>query len=262
MSSPSMLGIEDLHVVFQHGDGDLSAVDGITLDVPAGQFLVITGPSGQGKSTLLRAIAGLITPTRGRVLVGGQEVQGPSRNRGLVFQQDSTFPWFRVRDNIAYGLNARNVPREQRDATVRRYLRAVDLEEFANSWPKQLSGGMRKRVQVATAFANDPEILLMDEPFGSLDFVTRTKLHATLLDLWEETGKTIVFVTHDVDETLVLADRVVVVGHGRVVDDLPVEFSRPRDDNLRVNPAAVQLRHHVLKRLGLGTTAQADRPRA
>jgi NitT/TauT family transport system ATP-binding protein len=246
-----MLAIRDLQVSFAHDGRVVRALDGIDLDVPAGQFVVLIGPSGQGKSTLLNAIAGLVAPTGGSILADAEPVSGPSPQRGMVFQADTAFPWLRVRDNVAYGLKARGVPAAARRATVDRYLQAVGLDEFAGSWPRELSGGMRKRVAVATAFAADPALLLMDEPFGSLDFVTRSRLHALLLALWQETGKTILFVTHDVDETLLLADRVLVLSRGRIVDDLAVDFARPRTDALRSEPAAVELRRRLLERLGL-----------
>lgn len=246
-----MLKIRDLGVTFAHDKGGVRALDSVDLDVPAGQFVVLIGPSGQGKSTLLNAVAGLVKPTEGTIIAAGEPVAGPSPQRGMVFQADTTFPWMRVRDNIAYGLMARGVPSAAREATVERYVDAVGLREFAGSWPRELSGGMRKRVAVATAFAADPALLLMDEPFGSLDFVTRSRLHDLLLTLWRETGKTILFVTHDVDETLLLADRILVLSRGRLVDDLPVEFARPRTDELRAEPAAIELRRHLLARLGL-----------
>ena len=245
------LEIRDLSLYFQHDEGPVAALDHLSLEVPMGQFLVAIGPSGQGKSTLLRAIAGLLEPSGGSVVAAGQPVHGPSRDRGMVFQQDSVFPWMRVSANIAYGLRTQGVDRAEREAIVNRYIEAVGLSHFAKAWPKELSGGMRKRVAVAAAFASDPTLLLMDEPFGSLDFVTRAKLHDILLELWQATGKTIVFVTHDVDEALKLADRIVVVSAGRVVDDLDVGFSRPRSDSLRAEPEAIRLRERLLARLGL-----------
>jgi ABC-type nitrate/sulfonate/bicarbonate transport system ATPase subunit len=257
MSTGPALSVKDLRVVFPHAGHALAALDGVDLEVPSGQFLVITGPSGQGKSTLLKAIAGLLEPTSGEIRTNGSPVTGPSPERGMVFQQDTVFPWMRVEDNISYGLRAkREATREERSETVERYLRAVGLERFRDSWPKQLSGGMRKRVAVAAAFASDPKILLMDEPFGSLDFLTRLNLHQTLLELWQATDKTILFVTHDVDEALVLADRVVVITDGRVVDDLPISFDRPRDDALRAEPEAIQIRRRLLEGLGVATAAE------
>jgi NitT/TauT family transport system ATP-binding protein len=230
------------------------ALDDVSLDAPKGQFVVLIGPSGGGKSTLLNAIAGLVKPSSGSIVAAGQPVVGPSRERGMVFQQDSVFPWMKVRDNIAYGLRARKASREVRERTVAEYLRATGLERFAGSWPKELSGGMRKRVAVAAAFASDPEILLMDEPFASLDFVTRTRMHLTLIDLWSATNKTVIFVTHDVDEAITLADRIVVLVNGKIVDDLLVKLPRPRKDSDRIEPHVVELRRKLLERLGLTET--------
>jgi NitT/TauT family transport system ATP-binding protein len=247
----SALELRDLSVCFRHSEGIFKALDEVSLEVPRGQFLVAIGPSGGGKSTLLRVVAGLLKPSEGSVVVDGHPVSGPSGERGMVFQQDAVFPWMRVAPNIAYGLRVRGVGKEERGATVDRYVKAVGLERFAHAWPKELSGGMRKRVAVATAFASDPSLLLMDEPFGSLDFVTRAKLHDILLGLWQETQKTIVFVTHDVDEAIKLADRIIVVSGGGILDDIAVEYPRPRTDALRADPHAIEVREHLLARLGL-----------
>jgi NitT/TauT family transport system ATP-binding protein len=235
----------------------VAALAGVDLDVPAGQLLVLIGPSGQGKSTLLNGIAGLIRPTQGEIRAHGELVTGPSRERGVVFQQDTTFPWMRVRDHIAYGLHGQGISKTDRDSIVDRYLTAVGLADFGRSWPKELSGGMRKRLSIATAFATNPGILLMDEPFGSLDFITRANLHTTLLELWQETGKTVLFVTHDVDEALLLADRICVLAGGLIVDDIEVAFERPRGDDLRADPDAIELRRLLLDRLGLRSTVLA-----
>lgn len=252
-----MLSIKDLEVTFAHDAGVVRALDGVDLEVGPGEFVVLIGPSGQGKSTLLNAVAGLVKPSAGTIVAADEPVTGPSPRRGMVFQQDTTFPWMRVHDNVAYGLKARGVPRAERDATVAQYLDAVGLQDYAGAWPRELSGGMRKRAAIATAFAADPALLLMDEPFGSLDFVTRSRLHDVLLALWQDTAKTILFVTHDVDETLLLADRVLVLSNGRLVEDLTIDFPRPRTDELRAEPAAVELRRHLLGCLGLQTTVQA-----
>jgi NitT/TauT family transport system ATP-binding protein len=254
MNTSATVEVEHLSVVYRNDAGAFDALADVSLTVPGGQFLVLIGPSGGGKSTLLSTIAGLVKPTSGQVRSDAEVVQGPSRERGMVFQQDTTFPWLRVRDNVAYGLKTRGVSRQERNRTVDNYLATVGLQENAGSWPKALSGGMRKRVQIATAFASDPRVLLMDEPFGSLDFVTRTKLHEILLTMWEETRKTIVFVTHDVDEAITLADRIVVLSQGRIVDDLALDFPRPRTDELRLDPRAVEIRQHLLQRLGLQTS--------
>ncbi|MFT3866086.1 MAG: ABC transporter ATP-binding protein [Solirubrobacterales bacterium] len=249
-SSPA-LEARDLTVSFQRpGQEPVAALTDVDLTVTDGEFVVLLGPSGHGKSTLLNVIAGLLEPTAGAVYAHGNKVTGPDPERGMVFQVDSTFPWMRVRKHIGYGL-PRRMPAEERRRIVERYLTAVGLDEFASSWPRELSGGMRKRLAIATAFAPDPRILLMDEPFGSLDFVTRAMLHQLLLDLWGQTGKTIVFVTHDVDEALLLADRIVVLGGGRIVEEIEMPFGRPRGDELRRDPTAIEIRRQLLLRLGL-----------
>jgi len=243
------------------GGRSVDAVTGIDLDIPDGEFVCLVGPSGHGKTTLLMLVAGLIDPTAGQLTVHGKSVTGPGADRGLIFQQDTLFLWRRVEDNVAYGLEARGIGRSERDAIVREYLRLVGLTSNARSWPKELSGGMRKRVQVATVFANNPDVLLMDEPFGSLDYVQRTHLHDVLLDLWTRTKKTILFVTHDVDEAITLADRIVVVVEGRVADDIPVPFPRPRTEELRATADAIEMRKRMLRHLGI-SVSETQRLRA
>jgi len=252
MTGHPALEISDLSVAFRHDNNmEVRALVDVSVRVPDGQLLVLIGPSGHGKSTLLSVAAGLLTPTSGTVLAHGRPVTGPSPERGIVFQQDTTFPWMRVRDHVGYGPRLRGVPARERRLIADKFLKSVGLESFAGSWPKELSGGMRKRLAVATAFAANPSVLFMDEPFGSLDFVTRTILHAMLLKLWKETNMTIVFVTHDVDEALLLGDRICVLVAGRIVDDIVVQFERPRGDDLRSNPRAIDLRRHLLGRLGI-----------
>ncbi|GAA1733823.1 ABC transporter ATP-binding protein [Aeromicrobium alkaliterrae] len=239
--------IEGLRVTFEAQGRQITPLDGLDLDVPRGQFLCILGPSGQGKSTLLRTMAGLQEASAGTVLASGRPVTGPDANLGMVFQQDAIPMWLRVRDNIAFGPRMRKVPKAVYGPRVDHYLTEVGLGGRERAWPKELSGGMRKRVAIAAVFANDPDVLLMDEPFGSLDYFTRASLHASLLELWQETGKTIVFVTHDVDEAIKLADRVVVVTEGTVGLDVTVDFPRPRGDELRMNPEADSLRTTLLR---------------
>ncbi|UOQ56440.1 ABC transporter ATP-binding protein [Leucobacter allii] len=241
--------IRDLVVSFGTGDGVVTPLQGLDLEVPRGQFLCILGPSGQGKSTLLRCMTGLQAPTSGTVEALGAEVEGPNASLGMVFQQDAIPMWLRVKDNVSFGPRMRGVPQQEWAPRVEHFIDAVGLRGRERAWPRQLSGGMRKRAAIAAVFANDPDVLLMDEPFGSLDYFTRATLHNTLLALWEETGKTIVFVTHDVDEALKLADRIVVVSNGVVGADLPVAFERPRTDGLRTDPEADAMRRYLLEEL-------------
>lgn len=244
--------ITDLTVTFGKGQDAVQPLKGLNLEVPPGQLICILGPSGQGKSTLLRCMAGLQQPTSGSVVASGRAVTQPDAQLGMVFQQDAIPMWLRVRDNISFGPRMRGVPRPEWEPRVRHFMEAVGLAGRERAWPRQLSGGMRKRTAIAAVFANDPDVLLMDEPFGSLDFFTRANLHRTLLSLWEETGKTIVFVTHDVDEALKLADRIVVVTRGVIGADMMVSFDRPREDELRMNAEAEEVRRQLLDVLQSG----------
>lgn len=176
----------------------ITAVDRLSLTIDSGEFVCVVGPSGHGKSTVLNLIAGFIAPTSGRVACNGQRVTGPGPDRGVVFQADTLFMWRRVAENIAYGLKARHVPKPEREATVTRLLEVVGLTRFARAWPKQLSGGMRRRVAIAAVFANEPNVLLMDEPFSGLDYARRAALHQVLVDLWASVGNTVFFVTHKI----------------------------------------------------------------
>ncbi|WOP18880.1 ABC transporter ATP-binding protein [Raineyella sp. LH-20] len=213
----------------------VTALENFDLDVPTGQFLTIVGPSGCGKTTFLRMLAGLETPTAGTIDVNVGSAGRPEN--AMVFQGDSIFPWMNVWDNAAYGLTVRRVPKAQIKETVGHYLEATGLTKFADAYPHQLSGGMRQRVSIARAFANDPEILLMDEPFSALDEQNKTLLQAELLRIWDETRKTVVFITHSVDEAVTLSDRIMVMsaqpGTAKAFIDVP--FERPRD--------VLQLRH-------------------
>ncbi|GAA3638994.1 ABC transporter ATP-binding protein [Kineosporia mesophila] len=251
MSRPTGLEVRSLTVTYGSGPKAVTPLHDLDLDVPRGQFLCVLGPSGQGKSTLLRCLAGLLAPTAGTITALGEPVTGPSATRGMVFQQDAIPGWLRVADNVALGPRNRRLPESQWRPRVDHFVEAVGLRGRERAWPRELSGGMRKRVAVAAVFANDPDILLMDEPFASLDHLTRQGLHRTLLTLWQETGKTIVFVTHDVDEALALADRVVVIAGGGVRADAVVPFPRPRTDDLRMDATANALRTNLLHHLGV-----------
>lgn len=206
------------------------ALDRISLTVRSGEFVCLVGPSGCGKTTILRLLAGLDRPTCGTVTADGRDVTGADPGRVLIFQDAALFPWLNVRANVEFGLRVRKVPGEVRDRTVDHLLRMVHLEKFAHSWIHELSGGMKQRVALARALAVDPEVLLLDEPFGALDAITRDILHEDLQDLWLQAAKTVVFVTHNVREAVLLGDRILVMSHspGRILAEHAVELPRPR----------------------------------
>jgi NitT/TauT family transport system ATP-binding protein len=246
--------IEFVHVArdYTRGDGQrVVAVDDVSLVVPEGEFVCLIGTSGCGKSTLLQLVAGLTPPSSGSIVLKGREISGPGADRGMVFQRDSVFPWMRVIDNVEYGLKCRGVPAAARRATAREYLARVGLSHVERAWPRELSGGMLKRVAIAAVFANGGEVLLLDEPFGALDYVTRRQLHQVLLTLWGEARRTVLFVTHDVDEALILADRIVAMRAGRIIDDIPVRAGRPRNDDSLLGEDMVAIKHKLLGHLGL-----------
>ena len=211
-------------------DREVVALQGIDLVVGRGEFVVIIGPSGCGKSTLLKLLAGLETPTAGHLLHRGQPIRGPDVDRSLIFQQPSLYPWLSALDNVAFGLKLRGMPRAERHREAEKFLRLVGLREFAAKHPHELSGGMQQRVAIARALCVGADALLMDEPFAALDVQTRYQMQSFLLDIWHGTGKTVVFVTHHIDEAVYLADRVVVLTArpGRVLDNVSIDMPRPR----------------------------------
>ncbi len=208
------------------------AVRDVNVEVRAGEFVCLLGPSGCGKSTLLNIAAGFIRPTSGSLVLDGRPIIGPGPDRGVVFQEHALFPWLSVVDNIGFGLRMRGVSADVRRDTVRRYLALMGLAGFERSFPKDLSGGMRQRVAIARALANDPTMLLMDEPFASLDAQTRRLMQNELMRVWQQARKTVLFVTHSIEEALLLSDRIVVMTArpGTIRDIIPVESPRPRDD--------------------------------
>ena len=249
--SDTIVRFDAVHCSFQHRDGStVQALRDVSFDVSPGEFVCILGRSGGGKTTLLRTLAGLQQVTGGAVVVAGTRVQGPGSDRPMVFQQDTVFPWMHVRDNVEFPLRVKGVPRRERRATADRWIEAVGLSKFAESWPRELSGGMRKRVALAAVLAAGADVWLMDEPFGSLDYFTRRGLHDVLLELWREEPKTVFFVTHDIEEALILADRILVIDRGKLVADLAVDLARPRTEDVRATPTAVHLTTTVLERLG------------
>lgn len=248
-----MIEFRNVSCRFTHAAGnEIKALNDISVQIPDGQFLCLLGRSGHGKSTFVRALAGLQSLSGGQILVDGVPASGPGFDRGMVFQEDTVFPWLTVRDNVEFGLRARGIAKVRRREIADQWLAAVGLTDFAESWPRQLSGGMRKRVAIATVFANDAPVLLMDEPFGPLDYVTRRDLQDLLIELWQKTRKTIVFVTHDIEEALLLADRVFMVRTGRISEDiLLADLPRPRNEDVRASPAAVEVTKTIQRHLAL-----------
>ena len=250
---PPRLRITDvsLHYPARAGAAALVALDRVSLNVADKEFAVIVGPSGCGKSSLLYLTAGLQTPTYGEILAGDVPVRGSGADRGMVFQGYTLFPWLSVRDNVEFGLKLRKLPASERRATVEHYLDEVGLRKFADHLPNQLSGGMKQRVAIARALANDPQILLMDEPFGALDSQTRSSMQQLLLRVWENAQKTVLFVTHDIDEAILLGDRVhVMTAHpGRIKEVVQIPLPRPRDLSIVMEPEFIRLKRQILRLL-------------
>jgi NitT/TauT family transport system ATP-binding protein len=244
--SVGRVNIDDLVVAFDGARTMRTAVDHLSLEAAPGEFVCILGPSGCGKSTVLNVVAGFIAPHAGRVTIDGAQVRGPGADRGVVFQQPTLFPWKTVIANIAYGPIIAGRGRAEADRIARRFMTMVGLAAFAEYYPQALSGGMQQRVGIARALANSPKVLLMDEPFGSIDAQTRTMMQEVLLGLWEELHTTVLFVTHDIEEAIFLADRVVVMsaGPGRVIDEVPVPLPRPRHADAVYTQEFVRLKRH------------------
>ncbi|MYM30072.1 NitT/TauT family transport system ATP-binding protein [Duganella sacchari] len=229
--SASHIVVSNVNKVFQSAEREVVALKDINLEIPQGQFVCLLGPSGCGKSTLLNAVAGFAPPSSGSITADGKAVTGPGPERGMVFQEYALFPWMTVADNIAFGLQIKGQPKAQIQATVDQLLTMLSLQDFRNRYPKDLSGGMRQRVAIARVLALDSPIMLMDEPFGALDALTRRNLQDELLRIWAELKKTIIFVTHSIEEAIYLADRIVVMTYrpGTVKRDLLIELPRLRD---------------------------------
>src|SRR6266853_739366 len=242
------LAIRGVTKRFIAGDDEIKALARVDLTIAEGEFVCLIGASGCGKSTLLRIIAGFEEPTSGEVLVNGKPIAGPGSDRGMVFQDYALFPWMTVRQNIGFGPRQRSLPRARVEEIAGEFLRLVGLERFADRYPSQLSGGMKQRVAIARVLANDANVLLMDEPFGALDALTREQLQHELLQIWWRTGVTTIFVTHSVEEAVLLADRVLVMsaGPGRIESDFRIKLARPRDVS---SPEFNALRRDIARRL-------------
>jgi ABC-type nitrate/sulfonate/bicarbonate transport system ATPase subunit len=234
-----------------HGGTPTRALEPTHLGVAENDFLTILGPSGCGKSTLLRIVAGLDRPSAGRVLLDGRAVTRPGPDRGMVFQSYTLFPWLTVAENIAFGLNEKRVPIKRQREIVAAYVEKVGLKGFEKHYPKQLSGGMQQRTAIARALANDPEILLLDEPFGALDNQTRALMQELLLGIWERERKTVLFVTHDIEEAIFLASRVIVMSArpGRIKADIAVDLPHPRHYRMKTSPAFSELKARLTEEI-------------
>ena len=241
----SLLAIRGVSKKFLAEGKEMVALQDIDLDIDDNEFVCFIGPSGCGKTTLLRIIAGLEEASSGTVYLDGMPIGGPGPERGMVFQEYSLFPWRTVIDNIVFGLELRGVPKDERLAQGRQYLKMVGLERFESRYPHELSGGMKQRVAIARALVNHPKALLMDEPFGALDAQTRNTMQSELLRIWQEEKKTVVFVTHSVDEAIYLADRIVIMSArpGRIKDIINIDLERPRS---RTSPEVNSIRDRIL----------------
>lgn len=235
------LEVQGVQKVFYGRSGLVTALEKVDLTVEEGEFVCLIGPSGCGKSTLLNMLAGLETPAEGQVLADGQPIRGTDPSRVLIFQDAALFPWLTVQANVEFGLSMKNVARAERERTAQQLLEMVHLAQFKGAWVHELSGGMRQRVALARALAVEPAVLLLDEPFGALDAITRDLLHGELQEIWMKTRKTIVFVTHNVREAVVLGDRVIVMSPrpGRIVAEHRIELPRPRQiENIQTTELA------------------------
>jgi NitT/TauT family transport system ATP-binding protein len=252
----AMLSVRGLKKVYQTDGGDIEAVRNLTFDLRSGELACLVGPSGSGKTTLLKCISGLMAPTEGEVLLDGKQVSGPPKKMAVVFQEygRSLFPWMRVRDNVELPLKNQGVPKAERDRLVDEALEAVGLAHVPRSYPWQLSGGMQQRVAIARAIAYQPEVLLMDEPFAAVDAQTRADLEDLIRTVWKKLGVTVLFVTHDIDESVYLGERVIILSSSPTVvqEDIVIDLPAERDQlETRSLPRFTELRHHVYEQIQL-----------
>ncbi len=245
------LEIRNINKTFGRDDKAVTALQDVNMEVDKGRFAVVVGPSGCGKSTLLNIVAGLESASEGQALMNGEPITSPGAERGMVFQSYTLFPWLTVRKNVEFGLRIKGVSPAQRAETARRYLKLVGLEEFENALPKELSGGMKQRVAIARVLANKPEIMLMDEPFGALDAQTRLLLQDLLLEVWRQEKATVMFITHDIDEAILLADDIFIMSRrpGCIVHRIEVPIARPRDHKITVSPEFSAIKKQIMELL-------------
>ncbi len=248
MEEQAKLRIQNLSKTYRSDGYEVKAIDEISLEIRNKEFATILGPSGCGKSTLLRIVAGLTKPTRGVVRLDGKEISGPGQDRGMVFQSYTLFPWLTVQENIQFGLELGGMPRAQQEQIAQEFVEKVGLRGFEQAYPKALSGGMKQRVAIARALANNPAILLLDEPFGALDAQTRSLMQELLTSVWEDLHKTILFVTHDVEEAIFLSDRVFVMTArpGKIKAEINIPLERPRSYELKATETFLRLKKQAL----------------
>ncbi|SDS09057.1 NitT/TauT family transport system ATP-binding protein [Paraoerskovia marina] len=241
------ISVQDVRKTFDLKNEEFVALERVNLDISDNEFVTVVGPSGCGKSTLMNILAGLDETTAGHALVDGTEVSGPGPERGVIFQQYALFPWLTVRKNVEFGLKVAGYAKAERRERAEHFIKLVGLEQFADALPKMLSGGMKQRCAIARAYAVDPSILLMDEPFGALDALTRVRLQEQLLETWSREKRTVVFITHDVDEAVFLANRVVVMAArpGRIYDVIDIDLPYPRTEEVRLSPEFAELRNRI-----------------
>ena len=239
--------IDHVEKIYDGRQGKMIALNGVDLDIYENEFICVVGPSGCGKSTLLNIIAGLLEPTSGAVYVDGKKVEGTGTERGVVFQQYALFPWLTVKKNVMFGLKLKGMADAEAEEIAMKYIKMVQLEDFVDAYPKELSGGMKQRVAIARAYAVNPSLLLMDEPFGALDAQTRTQLQTELLKTWEEERKTCFFITHDVEEAILLSSRVVVMSArpGRIKEVIDIDIPYPRNQETKMLPRFTELKNYI-----------------
>lgn len=241
------LKIDNVYKEYQGRNGKTVALNGVNLDIMENEFICVVGPSGCGKSTLLNIIAGLLEPTSGAAYLDGKKIEGTAVERGVVFQQYALFPWRTVIKNVMFGLEMKKVPKAEAEEIAKKYIEAVGLKGFENSYPKELSGGMKQRVAIARAYAANPEVLLLDEPFGALDAQTRVQLQTELLNTWEQEKKTCFFITHDVDEAIILAQRVIIMSArpGRIKRIVDIDIPYPRTQETKADERFLKLKAEI-----------------